>query len=141
MILKFRLLTEDAIVPTRKHSGDGGLDVYSNETIVIASGDQTVVRTGVALADAPGGIVIQVWPKGGLDSQYGITTGAGVIDSGYRGEIYILICNMGLFPYTIEKGSQIAQLLVLPIERPLVVVASSGTETLRGATGGIVFQK
>jgi len=141
MILKFRLLTEDAIAPTRKHDGDAGLDVYSNETITIASGDQTVVRTGVALADAPSNIVIQVWPKSGLDAQYGITTGAGVIDSGYRGEVLILIRNMGLFSYTIEKGSQIAQLLVVPVMRPLVVIASKGTKTLRGATGGIVFQR
>jgi len=140
MPLKFRLLTEDAIAPTRKHSGDAGLDVYSNETITIASGDQTVVRTGVALADIPGNMMIQVWPKSGLDSKYGITTGAGVIDPGYRGEIYILLRNLGKKEYIIEKGSQIAQLLVVPVERPLVVIAKRSTETSRGATGGIVFQ-
>ena len=141
MPLKFRLLTEDAIAPTRKHSGDAGLDVYSNENIIIEPGDQTVVRTGVALADAPNNVVIQVWPKSGLDTQYGITTGAGVIDRGYRGEIYILIRNLGKKRYIIRKGNQIAQLLVVVIERPLVVVADRGTGTERGATGGIVFQR
>jgi len=136
-MLKFKKLDPRAKLPTRKNSLDAGLDVFCLDVETIPANDQSIVRTGIGLADAPENCVIQVWPKSGLDAQFGLHTGAGIIDSGYRGEILILLKNMSDSWVRLEAGDAIAQLVVVPCLRPWIIEVVSPTESERGADGGI----
>lgn len=136
--ISFKKLDESAKLPTRKHQDDAGIDVYALETFRIAGGEQKVIHTGIALADCPKEHVLLVWPKSGLDAEFGLHTGAGVIDSGFRGEILILLKNMSEFIWEISAGEAIAQIVVVPRPIYVIVEAEEVSETERGETGGIV---
>ena len=135
--IKFTKLEDDAKLPSRKHSSDVGLDVFALDAVRIKPKDRAIVRTGVALADLESNLAILVWPKSGLDARLGVHTGAGVIDPGYRGEILILLHNLGNEEVYIEKGSAIAQLVVVPFVS-LTPSFGLSTDSDRGETGGIL---
>lgn len=141
MQLIFYKLRKDAKLPTRKYEFDAGLDIYTPVEVKIPPGDQAVIMTGLALAHAPKDVVIQVWPKSGLDARLCAHTGAGIIDSGYRGEILILIKNTSKKYWLIfEPGDAIAQLVVVPCEHPEVCETTiKPPATDRGASGGIAY--
>ena len=129
---------EGAKMPTRKHTRDAGLDVYALHQIHIPAGEQAVVRTGITMAGVTEDCVILVWPKSGLDARLGLHTGAGVIDSGYRGEILVLLKNTSKHNVMVEAGDAIAQLVTVPVLRPEVaIVHTVDLATLRGNTGGV----
>jgi len=138
MKAKFKLLTKDARLPTRKHEGDVGFDIYSIENTVIPPGHWKIVHTGIQLADMPGNIFVQVWPKSGLDAKEGITVGAGIIDSGYRGEVLVLLRNLSGFNFHLAAGDPIAQLIFLPRLDVEVARGEEIVDTERSADGGIV---
>ena len=132
----FERLRKEAKLPHKNNPLDIGYDVCSIEDILILPGKQSVVSTGLRLAGVNKDLGILVWPKSGLDTMYGLTTGAGVIDSGYRGEIMVLLKNQGEESITILHGDEIAQLIFVPIARPIISI-SKPTATKRGESGGI----
>ena len=101
----------------RAHPTDAGLDLVAVEGVALEPGARAVARTGLALALAPGfaGIVM---PRSGIARRHGVTlaNSPGLIDSGYRGEIQVVLVNLGAEPYEVQKGDRIAQLVVMPIE-------------------------
>lgn len=126
-------LMPEAILPTRAHPDDAGLDLYSLESIKLGPRQGTVSRTGVALA-IPQGHVGMVADRSSL-AKRGLKTAGGVIDAGYRGEIMIVLWNLSDQPVELHSGERIAQLLILPIATPAVQAASSLDETVRGVNG------
>ena len=136
-VIKFKQLYLEAKVPTRHFPGDAGLDVYSLDTVYIAARSQEVIRTGIALADAPDNCVIQVWSKSGLDANLCLHVGAGIIDPNYRGEILVLLKNTGWDSVGINKGDAIAQLVIVPCMRPEIEIVKEVETTDRGEQGGI----
>ena len=136
-MLKFKKVKEDAIIPAKKHGSDAGLDVFTRETFQLRRGEHKVVQTGIVLADCPEDIVLFVWPKSGLDAEFGLTTGAGVIDPGYRGEIMILVKNTGAYAIQIEKGDAFAQLVPTKISKVEVEEVDEVKQTDRDKDGGI----
>ena len=134
MTIKIKKLREDAILPKYAQPGDAGMDVYANETIILQPGERDVVSTGIAMA-IPLGYVGLIWDKSGLASKHGLKTMAGVIDSGYRGEIKILMHNLSTQSYTVEKGNKVAQMLIQPIEQRNVLEVTELEDTLRGDAG------
>ncbi len=134
MNLSVKRLTSTAKLPTYAHVGDAGLDLYSDEAVSLAAQQRAVVKTGIALA-IPEGAVGLVWDKSGLAVTAGLTTLAGVIDSGYRGEVQVVLFNSSNVAYQISAGQKIAQLLIQPINRAVVVEVSELTNTMRGQAG------
>lgn len=135
--IKAAKLNENAILPTRKHPNDAGIDFYAAEPIVIAAHDFGVVKTGITL-EIPKGFVGLLMPK----SRNNHLLGAGVVDAGYQGEIQIKIANIKDESLEIGYGQAVGQMLIIPIETPeieeidIAVIHSEVSE--RGATGGIL---
>jgi dUTP diphosphatase len=132
-MLKVKKLAPDAVLPTVAHPGeDIGYDLYSCEDITIAAHGAAGVHTGIAIEFAPraGGIVKT---RSGLAKKR-LVCNAGVIDAGYRGEIVVLMENLGDDRYEIRKGDKIAQLLEHPFLAGEVVEGELG-EAARGAKG------
>ena len=111
-----RLLRKGARLPSRAHEGDAGLDLHAVEPATIGPGERASVGTGIAVEIPPGhaGLVL---PRSGLAAQHGIAlvNAPGLIDSGYRGEVRVLLLNTDRArPFEVEPGDRIAQLLVTP---------------------------
>src|SRR3990167_10905695 len=134
MLIKFQKILEKAIIPHYAHPGDAGMDVFSAEETIIKAGERKSVRTGVKM-ELPEGFVGLVWDKSGLALKNGIKTMAGVIDSGYRGEIGIVLINLVQSDFKIEKGQKIAQILIQKVERAEIEEVKNLNETKRGADG------
>lgn len=133
MPLYLQRLTATAIRPTRATEGAAGLDLYADETVTIPEYHRAWVSTGIAVAVAPGYCGL-VWPRSGL-AGHGLDTSAGVVDSDYRGEIRILLCNGTPHRKTVHKGDRIAQLLIVPVGMPTVVEVDALPTTKRGENG------
>jgi len=126
-------LTSTAILPTRAHPDDAGLDLYADESVVIPEYHRAVVKTGVAVAIDSGKVGL-IWPRSGLAAR-GLSTDAGVIDSAYRGEIGVVLTNGTPHKRAIQAGDKIAQLLVQPVSTPVVQEVDSLNATERGSAG------
>lgn len=100
--------------PSYAQYGDAGADLTSVEGVQIAPGHRALVGTGLAVA-IPNGFVGLIWPRSGLAARHGIDVLAGVIDSGYRGEVKVALLNTGTEPFTIRPGDRVAQLLIQPV--------------------------
>jgi len=131
MLIKFQKILDDAIIPHYAHPGDAGMDIFSAEDAVIKAGERKNIRTGIKM-ELPEGFVGLVWDKSGLALKNGIKTMAGVIDSGYRGEIGIVLANLRGQDYKIEKGQKIAQMLIQKAERAEIEEVKELSETKRG---------
>ena len=134
MVIKIKKLSENVILPKFANPGDAGMDFYANETINLQPNERKLVSTGISMA-IPKGYVGLIWDKSGLASKHGLKTMAGVIDSGYRGEIKILILNLSNESYVIESGKKIAQMLIQPIEQKEIIEVNDLDETYRGDGG------
>lgn len=132
-ILPVRRLAAEARLPTRAHSDDAGLDLYSIKTIDFRPGQGGLVPTGVAVA-VPEGHVGLIADRSSL-AKKGLKTAGGVIDAGYRGEVGVLLWNISKETFTLRKGDRVAQLLIIPIAVPKVVEADKLDETKRGEGG------
>ena len=137
MNLEFALTREGAKAPVRAHDGDAGLDLHACEAAHIGPGERWSVGTGVAVAipDDHAGFVL---PRSGLARERGIAlvNSPGLIDSGYRGEISVLLLNTDpAETFRVEVGDRIAQLVVVPVAMPTPVEVSSLGETARGEGG------
>jgi len=93
-----------------------------------------LIPTGIALA-IPSGYVGLIWDKSGIATNHGLKTMAGVIDSGYRGEVKILIHNLSNQPYTVQAGTKIAQMLIQPVVQNEIIEVKDLDDTSRGERG------
>ena len=133
MKLKIKKLHPNATVPTRAHHDDAGVDVYSCEETVIPPHTTVKVSTGIAY-EIPDGYCLFAWDKGSTGSK-GLKTLGGVLDSGYRGELFIPIHNLNNEPYTFEGGHKIAQMVIQKVELWEVEEVSELSESKRGVGG------
>ena len=137
MSLRFRRLVPGATPPTRAHDGDAGYDLHAAEPLTLAPGERAVVGTGIAVAIPPGyaGFVL---PRSGLALRHGlsIVNTPGLVDSGYRGELRVILVNHDpVTPVTLARGDRIAQLVVQRVERVDLIEVSELPESERGAGG------
>jgi dUTP pyrophosphatase len=117
MRIRIKKLSPDAILPSYAHGADedAGLDLRALERAVLRPGTAQAVPTGIAI-EIPPGYEAQVRPRSGLALKHSITVNFGTIDPGYRGEIRVIMFNLGQADYTVEKGDRIAQLIVARYE-------------------------
>lgn len=127
------VLDEDAVMPTRGHSTDAGLDLYAREDKVIPGMGSAVFDTGVHVA-LPEGTVGFIKSKSGLNVKHGIISD-GTIDVGYTGSIVVKLYNLSEECYHVRKGDKITQLVIQPILTPELEVVDSLDETERGNGG------
>jgi dUTP pyrophosphatase len=135
--LPIRRLRPDAVVPERAYTGDAGLDLSSCEHVELAPGERATVGTGLAVA-IPEGFAGYVQPRSGLAARHGITivNAPGLVDSGYRGELRVVLLNTDRDePFVVEPGMRIAQLVVVPIPGVEPVVVDELPESERGVRG------
>jgi dUTP pyrophosphatase len=123
-------------LPTYATHGAAGMDVVAAEDLTLAPGDRHAVATGFALA-IPDGFEIQVRPRSGLALKYGVTclNTPGTIDSDYRGEVKVILANLGAAPFEVVRGERIAQLVPAPVLRAALAEVAALDETTRGIGG------
>lgn len=131
--LSVRRLDAAAVLPTRAHADDAGLDLYGLEDVALPPGQGLVARTGVAVA-VPFGHVGLVCDRSSL-AKRGLKTAGGVIDAGYRGEVGVVMWNISGATQQLKKGERLAQLLIIPVATPAPVEVESLDDTARGAGG------
>lgn len=131
-------------LPIYATTGAAGMDVVSAEDVTIAPGARHAVATGLALAIPPG-FEVQVRPRSGLALKHGITVPntPGTIDSDYRGELKVILINLGADAFDIRRGDRVAQLVLAPVVQAGWLEVDELDETVRGAggfgsTGGVV---
>ncbi len=132
-----RRLRDDAILPSQAYDGDAGLDLAACDSVTLAPGARAVVATGIAV-EIPKGYAGFVQPRSGLASQHGIgvVNSPGLIDSGYRGEIHVVLLNTDLTDsFTVEPGMRIAQLVIAPVATVRLVEVDELATSERGARG------
>ena len=132
-ILPVRRLEAAAVLPTRAHADDAGLDLYGLEDVIVRPGEGTVLRTGVAVA-VPTGHVGLVCDRSSM-ARRGLKTAGGVIDAGYRGEVGVVVWNLSREAQAVKKGERIAQMLVVPIATPAPIDSEDLGDTVRGSGG------
>ena len=135
--LRVMKLRDDAVLPSRAHSGDAGFDLSACEEITIGVGERAAVGTGIAV-EIPDGHAGLVVPRSGLALRHGISmvNSPGVIDAGYRGEVRLLLLNTdNASAFTVEPGMRVAQLLVVPLADIELIETDEATATDRGVGG------
>ena len=136
MKVLFKRLRPDAELPAYARPGDAGMDLRSVENAVVPRGGRALVRTGLAM-QLPFGYEAQVRPRSGLALKHGVTVlnTPGTIDSGYRGEVGVILANFGDSDFPVAKGDRIAQLVIAPVTQAEVEETDVIDETDRGAGG------
>lgn len=137
--LKVHLLSPDGKPPTRGSTHAAGYDIYASAPTTIPANGRGMVSTSLAIV-CPEGTYGRVAPRSGLAVKQGISTGAGVIDADYRGEVKVLLFNHNTADFQVEKGDRIAQLILERIYTPEVEVLDDAAwaeenNTERGAGG------
>ena len=130
-------LRDEAVLPTRVHEGDAGLDLYACEPAHIGPGERWSVGTGVAV-EIPEGHAGLILPRSGLARDHGITlpNSPGLIDSGYRGELRVLLHNTDPAEiFMVEPGDRIAQLVISPVAIAEPIEAAALSDSARGDGG------
>jgi dUTP pyrophosphatase len=130
-------LRDGVELPSQAYAGDAGLDLVASESVILAPGARALVPTGVAVA-IPDGYAGLVTPRSGLAARHGISVvnGPGLVDSGYRGELKVILLNTDRREsFTVEQGMRIAQLVVVMVPRVDVVEAVELAPSARGEGG------
>ncbi|MBN9006154.1 MAG: dUTP diphosphatase [Rhizobiales bacterium] len=131
---------EGLVLPVYQSSHAAGLDLLAavpeQTPVVLAPGQHAMIPTGLVIA-LPDGFEAQVRPRSGLAAKHGVTVlnSPGTVDADYRGEINVLLVNLGSAPFTIRRGERIAQMVVAPVTRVELVRATSLSSTERGSGG------
>lgn len=136
LVLRVKRLDPSVPLPDYAHLGDAGLDLVAAETVVLGPGERAAVPTGLAVA-VPDGWVGLVHPRSGLALRRGVTVlnAPGTVDAGYRGELKVLLVNLGEEAVELARGERIAQLVVQAVGRARVVEADVLDATVRGERG------
>lgn len=132
-----RRLRDDAIVPSRAYEGDAGLDLAACEAVTLRPGERATISTGIAV-EIPPGYAGFVQPRSGLAARHGISVvnSPGLIDSGYRGEVRVVLLNTDrTMSFTVEPGMRIAQLVVVAVPAVRLVEAEELAVSERDARG------
>jgi dUTP pyrophosphatase len=130
-------LRADAVVPSRAYDGDAGFDLTACERLTLAPGERAVVGTGLAV-EIPEGYAGFVQPRSGLAARHGIAVvnSPGLIDSGYRGEIRVVLLNTdGRHAFEVEPAMRIAQLVIAPVASVRLVEVDALVSSERGERG------
>jgi dUTP pyrophosphatase len=130
-------LRDDAVLPRQAYPGDAGFDLAACDRVTLEPGQRALVGTGVAVA-IPEGYAGFVQPRSGLAARHGITivNSPGLVDSGYRGELRVILLNTDASePFTVEPGMRIAQLVVLPVPTVSLLEVEELAESERGVRG------
>lgn len=127
---------EDLPLPAYATAGAAGMDVVAAETMTLDPGARAAVATGFAMA-IPEGYEVQVRPRSGLALRHGITclNTPGTIDHDYRGEVKVILVNLGQAPFAVVRGERIAQLVPAPVRHARLAEVATLDDTVRG-TGG-----
>ena len=125
-----------AALPAYAHDGDAGLDLHAAHDVTLEGKGRALVATGLAVA-IPAGFAGLVLPRSGLARTHGVTVlnTPGLVDSGYRGELKVLLVNHGETPVTLQRGERVAQLVIQRVERAELVEVSELPTSERGAGG------
>ena len=136
MTLRFRRVHPDAVLPSYAHPSDAGMDVRSVDELTLAPGRRALVHTGLVML-LPPGYEAQIRPRSGLALKSGVTVlnAPGTIDSGYRGEVGVILANFGEADFQVKTGDKIAQIVVAPVTQSEIVETEDVDETDRGADG------
>ena len=136
MKLSIRRIDPAAEMPTYAHPGDAGMDVRSIEELTLEPGARALVHTGLVF-QLPPDAEAQVRPRSGLALKHGVTVlnSPGTIDAGCRGEVGVILVNLGQQPFKIEKGMKSAQVVVSHVEQAEIVEVQETDETDRGSGG------
>ena len=135
--LPIRKLRQDAVVPARAYDGDAGLDLSACERVELGPGERATVPTGLAVA-IPEGYAGYVQPRSGLAAKHGISivNTPGLVDSGYRGELKVILLNTDAAErFVVEPGMRIAQLVVVPVPGIHLVEVEDLPGSERGVRG------
>jgi dUTP pyrophosphatase len=133
MQIKVKRIAPEAKLPAFAHPGDAGMDLFSCVDATLEPGETKPVPTGIQMA-IPAGHVGLVWDKSGI-SLKGVHRLAGVVDAGYRGEVRVVMVNLGKEPFAVKAGMKIAQMLIQPVEAPSIVESDTLDDTSRGEGG------
>jgi dUTP pyrophosphatase len=131
MKLYIKKMHEAAVLPSFAHATDAGMDLCTSVEITINPGERVSVPTGIAM-QIPEGHVGLIWDKSGISQKVGLKTLGGVIDAGYRGEIFVGLYNTGKDAHTFLPGQKVAQILIQEIKQPEIEVVDSLEDSSRG---------
>lgn len=136
MTVKFKRVHPAAVLPSYARPGDAGLDVCACEAATLLPGERKLVRTGLVM-ELPRGTEAQMRPRSGLALKNGITllNTPGTIDEGYRGEVGVILINLGQEPFDVRPGMRIAQMVIAPVLCVVPVEAEAVSDTARGEGG------
>ncbi|MCQ2368678.1 MAG: dUTP diphosphatase [Kiritimatiellae bacterium] len=137
MTLRFKRIHPDAVLPSYAHKSDAGMDIRSVEELTILPGKRALVHTGLVMI-LPPMYEAQVRPRSGLALKKGVTVlnTPGTIDAGYRGEVGVILINLGEEPFEIKKGDKIAQIVIASVTQPEEILETEEIdETDRGEGG------
>lgn len=138
MKIKMLKVNTAAMIPERKTAGSAGYDLCAclAKDFTIQPGDLVVIPTGLAV-EIPEGYAGMIYTRSGLGVKHGVhvSNGVGVIDSDYRGEMHVGLCNSSRVPYTVTPGERIAQLIIMPVVTPEIEEVAKLSETVRGEAG------
>ena len=133
-------LNEHATIPTYGSNGAAGMDLYANfasdgiDMVSLFPGERLLIKTGIAIA-IPRGMYARIAPRSGLAYKHGIDVMAGVVDEDYRGDVGVILINLGSEPFVVKHGDRIAQLIVTPYFPCLAEQVDELPDTIRSAKG------
>ena len=137
--VKVKRLNDNAVLPKRATEGSAGADLYAciNEPVTIAPGQLVKIPTGIAIELESNELAAFLFARSGLGVKHGITlsNSVGVVDSDYRGEVCVGLCNVSSEPYTIQPNERIAQMVIMPVACAGFIEVSELGDTSRGAGG------
>jgi dUTP pyrophosphatase len=132
--VKIKKLSPDAVMPVRTHDTDACFDIFALKYIPCLGEQKTVIQTGIAL-EVPDGHFAKIYDRSGVASTTPLAVVGGIIDSGYRGEIKIIVSNISGFPYYVNAGDKIAQIAIHPIPEVELLEVKELSESGRGEKG------
>ena len=141
LAVKVKMLKDGAILPRYATSGSAGVDLHAcldtSEEVILQPGEVAKIPTGLALELPSSEVVALVMARSGLAAKHGLdlANGVGVIDSDYRGELQVLVRNLGKSPFSIRHGDRIAQMLFMPVVQVRLQISGELAETERGSGG------
>lgn len=138
-VLKIKKLKENAVIPKRATSGSAGMDLYAciDSEVTVNPQSLVVIPTGIAIELPNSNYMANIYARSGLGIKHGIclSNGVGVIDSDYRGEVCVGLCNVSDEPYTITPNERVAQMVIAPVSMMDVVEVEEVSDTIRGEGG------
>ena len=132
--VSYKLLTESAQMPFKAHRTDAGFDLFADEDAWVFAKERQTIKTGISF-DMPENMAGLIWPRSGLSVKKGIDILAGVVDSGYRGEIKVCLLNTSSSNVEIEAGDRVAQILFQEVPKFKMISSTELTETEREDKG------